>query len=220
MVITIDGLSTNGKTTIAGILSKRYGYSNFNSGLFYRIAAAKLLKEHTQIEDERAVLNVLHNMDYIVNSDGSVILDGEDVTKFLYGEEISYYSTEYAIYPYVKGYIKELQDMALSRGNVIMEGRDIATRIAPNADVKFYLYSDFPTRAFRYCTKNPDEPIVDAIKNLMSIDEIDERVNSVVPRDAIAIDTTHLTIDEVVDKMVVYIDEKKDLDKSSIKGVR
>ena len=133
-------------------------------------------------------------------------MDGKDVTKQIRTEQISVYSTKWATIPEIKRFVREIQKDYLKKYDTVIEGRDIATRIAPDAEFKFYLYSDFDTRVKRLWMQNKCENIETIRNNLKIRDDLDiNGGNFVKPINAIEIDTTNCTIDEVFGIMLKYI---------------
>lgn len=209
MVITIDGLGVNGKSTLAEMISKTLNFKNFNTGAIYRCIALKIIEEGLDVENINLVLKSIANIqiDFI---DGKVYLNGEDVSKKIRTEEISVYSTKWATIPEIKEFVKNFQKTFIKKYDTVIEGRDIATRIAPDAEVKFYLYSDFETRVKRLWLQNTNENIETIRKNLELRDEVDlNGGNFVKPVNAIEINTTNYTIDEVYDLMMSQINKYK-----------
>ena len=209
MVITIDGLGVNGKSTLAEMISKTLNFKNFNTGAIYRCIALKIIEEGLDVENINLVLKSIANIqiDFI---DGKVYLNGEDVSKKIRTEEISVYSTKWATIPEIKEFVRNFQKTFIKKYDTVIEGRDIATRIAPDAEVKFYLYSDFETRVKRLWLQNTNENIETIRKNLELRDEVDlNGGNFVKPVNAIEINTTNYTIDEVYDLMMSQINKYK-----------
>lgn len=205
MIITIDGLGVNGKSTLSKMLADHFKYKNFNTGAIYRCIALKIINEKLDINDISNTLEQLKDIDINFESE-KVYLDGIDVSKKIRTEEISFYSTKWATIPEIKEFVRVIQKEYIKKYDTIIEGRDIATRIAPNADYKFYLYSEFETRVQRLWKQNTNISI-DNIRNDLKIrDNLDiNGGNFIQPKDAIEIDTTNYNIDEVFEIMVNYI---------------
>ena len=208
MVITIDGLGVNGKTTLAKRISNELGYKNFNTGAIYRCIALEIINKELNIKD---IENVIANIkDLKIDFDGNnVILNGADVSKRIREEDISVNSTAWATIPEIKVLVRKIQKDFIKKHNTVMEGRDIGVRIAPDADVKFYLYSDFETRVKRLSIEEPNVDINIIRENLRIRDDLDiNGGNFVKPNDAYEIDTSDKTIDEVYEEMMRKIKEK------------
>ena len=208
MVITIDGLGVNGKTTLAKKIAEKLNFKNFGAGSVYRCIAYKMIKNNLDISDIDKVLELIKDIDVdFVGKD--VYLDGEKVTDFIKTEEISVKSTKWATNLKIKEFVRNYQKEFIKKHDTVMEGRDIAERIAPNAEVKFYLYSDFETRVRRLWEADKSVDINEIRNNLKIRDDLDlNGGNFVEPKVAIRIDTTNLTLDEVYEKMMEEINKK------------
>lgn len=209
MVITIDGLGVNGKSTLASMISKTLNFKNFNTGAIYRCIALRIIENKLDVKDIDTVLKEIENI-HIDFIDDKVFLDGKDVSKDIRTEQISVCSTKWATIPKIKEFVRSFQKTFIKKYDTVIEGRDIATRIAPDADVKFYLYSDFETRVKRLWLQNTDENIETIRKNLQERDEVDlNGGNFIKPLNAIEINTTNYTIDEVYNLMMQEINKRK-----------
>lgn len=205
MVITIDGLGVNGKSTLAKMIADYLKYKNFNTGAIYRCIALKIINEKLDVKDISNTLNKLKNININFESE-KVFLDDIDVSQRIRTEEISYYSTKWATIPEIKEFVRTIQKEYIKNYNTVIEGRDIATRIAPNADYKFYLYSEFETRVQRLWNQNTSISIDTIRRDLKIRDDLDiNGGNFIKPKNAIEIDTTNYTIDEVFKIMMNYI---------------
>lgn len=207
MVITIDGLGVNGKSTLASMISKTLNFKNFNTGAIYRCIALRIIENKLDVKDIDTVLKEIENI-HIDFIDDKVFLDGKDVSKDIRTEQISVCSTKWATIPKIKEFVRSFQKTFIKKYDTVIEGRDIATRIAPDADVKFYLYSDFETRVNRLALEKQDVDINVIRENLKVRDDLDiNGGNFVKPNDAYEIDTSLKTIDEVYEEMIRIINE-------------
>lgn len=211
MVITIDGLGVNGKTTLANRISNKINFKNFNTGAIYRCIALEIINKNLDINNIDFVIENVKDLK--IDFDGkNVILNGIDVSKRIKEKDISVKSTAWATKPEIKTLVRKIQKDFITKYDTIMEGRDIAVRIAPNADVKFYLYSDFETRVKRLSLEEPDVDINVIRENLIIRDDLDiNGGNFVKPDNAYEIDTTHMSLDEVYDEMMSVINDKLNL---------
>lgn len=203
MIITIDGLSATGKSTIAKKLAKDLHYTYFNTGLVYRFVTYVILNK--QLDKVSDILKELNCVSFVIDGD-LIFLDDTDITDALYTEEISILTSKYSAVFEIKEWVRKIQRQYLDKGNIIMEGRDIASRVAKDADFKFYLYATRGVRAKRLCKRDANLSLDDAIKELKYIDE--ENIASkdfIKPNDAIEIDTSNLSIDEVYEYMLKII---------------
>lgn len=213
MVISIDGMSAAGKSTLAFDLAKKLNLKYLNSGSIYRCIALKVMNNEINVKDEN-LEQILSNLDIdfeIVNNKQRVYLDKNDVTEKIRLESVSVFTPKIANNQIIKKAIRKIQKKFVDNGNVVIEGRDIATRIAPNANYKFYLYSTLEKRAERLYNelKERQEVTLEQIYNdLKNRDEKDiNDGNFIKPENAIEIDTTNLNLKEALNKMLSYIKE-------------
>ena len=206
MVITIDGLSVNGKTTLANRIASHYGFKCFNTGAVYRCYALYMKKNNLTTEKIEFLISELKKL--TVSFEGKkVLLNDVDVTNEIFTIEISVYSTEIASTPEIKSLIREYQKSFIDKNDTVMEGRDIGTRIAPEADIKFYLYADKEVRAKRM-QKSKNISFDEALKTIEQLDKMD--INDklfIKPEHAIEIDTSNLNLDDVYTIMINEIDK-------------
>ena len=208
MIIAIDGLGVNGKSTLAKMLANNLNFKYFNTGSIYRCIALEIINNNLDIHN---IENVIKHLKHInIDFEGEkVFLDGIDVTKQIRTETISVKSTEWATIPAIKELVRKIQKEYINQNDVVIEGRDICTRIAPNADFKFYLYSNFETRVTRLYNSNKSIDIETIRSNLIIRDKLDIEVkNFIKPKDAIEIDTTNLSINDVYNIMLEKINNK------------
>ena len=137
-----------------------------------------------------------------------IYLNKRDVTTKIRTEQISVVSTKWATIPKIKEFVRNFQKDFIEKNDTVMEGRDIGTRIAPSAEVKFYLYSDFETRVKRLWNQNKKINIEEIRENLKIRDDLDiDGGNFVKPKYAIEIDSTNYTLDEVYRIMINEINK-------------
>ena len=214
MVVAIDGMSAAGKSTLAFDLARKFDLKYLNSGSIYRCIALKIMNDELDINDSK-LKEKISNLDIdfkIINNKQLVFLDKNDVTDKIRLEEVSVFTPKIANNPIIKLAIREIQKRFVDMGNIVIEGRDIGTRIAPKADYKFYLYSTLEKRAERLYNgvKDKQDVTYDEIyTNLKNRDEKDILDgNFIKPENAIEIDTTNLGLEEALEIMVSYIKEK------------
>lgn len=208
MIIAIDGLCINGKTTLAKMISDKLKFKIFGAGSVYRCIALEIINKNLDISDIQNVLKELENfdIDFIENR---VILNNKDVTREIKTPEITLKSTVWGAIPEIKVFVRKIQKDFIKKYDTVMEGRDICTRVAPDADVKFYLYSDFEIRVQRALKDNPNLTIQEVSKNIKRIDDLDLNTGLfIMPENAIEIDTTNKTLDEVFEIMMTEINKK------------
>lgn len=212
MVIAIDGMSATGKSTIAFLLAKELGLTYLNSGSIYRCVSLKIMNNEINVNDDEEFYNGIVNMDIefkIENDIQKVYLDKVDVTNKIREESVSVFTPKYASCVPLKKAIRTIQKKFVDASNVVIEGRDIGTVIAPNADYKFYLYANLEVRANRLYNGRKDkeqitlEEVYNNLKNRDDKDILDN--NFVKPTNAIEIDTSNKTIEEVLNIMLSHI---------------
>ena len=214
MVVAIDGMSAAGKSTLAFDLARKFDLKYLNSGSIYRCIALKIMNDELDINDSKLKEKIsILDIDFkIIINKQLVFLDKNDVTDKIRLEEVSVFTPKIANNPIIKLAIREIQKRFVDMGNIVIEGRDIGTRIAPKADYKFYLYSTLEKRAERLYNgvKDKQDVTYDEIyTNLKNRDEKDILDgNFIKPENAIEIDTTNLGLEEALEIMVSYIKEK------------
>ena len=207
--IAIDGPSAAGKSTIAKQLCKKLGYVHLDTGAMYRCTALKALENHIPLDDEKAVCAMLETTDIVLTPDGKVILDGRDVSHEIREDHVSMAASDVSKLQNVrKELVKRQQKMAEARG-FIMDGRDIGTVVLKDAEVKIYMTATAHARALRRLLQNQESGIdtsdLETIeKEIEARDYQDmhrEHSPLVKAEDAIEIDTSDLSIDEVTEKI-------------------
>jgi len=207
-VITIDGPSGAGKGTIARLLAKKLGYNYLDTGALYRAVAWKVNKTKINPDDEDALKKLLDNTDIVFNRD-RVAVDGTDVTSAIRTAGIGELSSQVSAIPVVREGLFSIQRNRCLQGKVVIEGRDTGTTVFPESENKFYLDAGVEERARRRYEelkqKDPDITIETTIEDIRRRDLRDSsRKTSPLKRtdDMIYIDSTDLSIDEVVVKII------------------
>ena len=213
MLITIDGPSGVGKGTVAKIISSRLGIQYLDSGAMYRALALFAALKGIQCDDDirlkRLIIDI--HIQFIKDDNGEdrVMLNADDVTEDIRTNEISKLASEYASIEIVRGVLREMQKRLVRNKDYIAEGRDMGTYVFPNADFKFYLDADPEVRAERrsqQLTKmlgmkfNKDR-ILEEINQRDNLDKTRDICPLHPADDAVIIDTTSLSIDEVVEEV-------------------
>ena len=224
-VVGIDGPAGSGKGTVTKKVANRMNLINIDTGITYRCVALKIIMENIKIEDESKIIQIAKKIDLkIVNKENGdeVFLDNEDVTQQIRSKEVSAIVSQVSSIKEVRHEMINLQRKLAEDKDIIMEGRDICTYVFPNADVKIYLDASIEERAKRRyeenITKGIDmsyEEVYESIKKRDYNDMHKEMGALKKSEDSIIIDTTRLSIDEVVDKIVQIIEEKKRINKKS-----
>lgn len=214
MIISIDGFSATGKSTIAFLLADKLKLKYLNSGSIYRCIALKIMNKEFNVNDSDIYERIVNmNIDFkIENNNQRVYLDNIDVTDDIRKEEVSVFTPTFANNPVIKSAIREIQKKFVNEGNVVIEGRDIGTRIAPNAEYKFYLYCSLDERARRVYNERIKKEKITYEEIYNDIDKRDKKDildgNFIKPSNAIEIDTTNSSCEEILNKMLTYIREE------------
>ena len=207
--IAIDGPSAAGKSTIAKELCKKLGYVHLDTGAMYRCTALKAMRQGIAMDDEESVCRMLADTEIELTPDGNVFLDGEDVSKAIRENEVSMRASDVSKLQNVRrDLVKRQQDMAKAKG-FIMDGRDIGTVVLTDAEVKIYMTASARVRAERRYLQNIENGIetadIDTLEaEIKARDEQDmNREFSPLRKadDAIEIDTSNLTIEEVTERI-------------------
>ena len=210
--VAIDGPGGTGKSTIAKIVSKRLGYIYVDTGAMYRAIALYLLWNETDIDDEEELKKALERININIvyeNNVQHVFLNFQDVSAEIRSEKVSIMASKTSALQPVRDKLLNLKKDIATKNNVIMDGRDIGTNILPNAEVKIYLDASVEVRAKRRFDemKNKGEnPDLESIKlNIIARDEQDMN-RKIAPlkkaEDATLIDSSYMSIDQVVDKII------------------
>lgn len=216
-IIVLDGPSGSGKSTTAIEISKRLGYIYLDTGAMYRALTVKFLRNGKEllenIEDLKLALQHTH-IDIKNTENGlSVYLDDEDVTVAIRSNEVDGFVSEVAAVDTIREFMHVMQRKFAESNDIVAEGRDLGTYVFPNADVKIFLVADLQERAKRrMIQKNADEKDIQALRdNLASRDKIDSsRSHSPLKKadDAIEIDTTNLTFEQQIGKILEICHQK------------
>ena len=210
-VVAIDGPAGAGKSTVAQLAAKKLGYTYIDTGAMYRAVAWKTLQQKQPVTDE-LILSVLPDIVIDLkyeNGKTRVFVDGQEVTAEIRTPEINKIVSQVAMLGSVREKLVELQRKMAERGSVLMDGRDIATHVLPNADVKIFLTASIEERARRRAKelqeKGYDVKLEEIQRDIAARDKADsEREISPLMQaeDAVLLDTTALSIDEVVEKIL------------------
>lgn len=210
-VIAIDGPAGAGKSTIAQIAAKELGYTYIDTGAMYRAVAWKVLQTGETVTDD-LIVRVVKDIDVVLSyTDGKtkVFVDGTEVSGEIRTPEVSGIVSQVARLAPVRVKMVDLQRQMAAKGAVVMDGRDIATNVLPNADVKIFLTASIEERAARrgkeLREKGYDVDMAKLQRDIAARDKADsEREISplVQAEDAVLVDTTGMTIPEVVARIM------------------
>jgi len=208
LIIAIDGPSGAGKGTVARSISQALGYRHIDTGAMYRAVGWKARFEHLSLDDESAVADLAERARIVVEGD-VVSIDGHDVTRTIRSPEIDRAATAVARLPRVRQALVRRQREAGRRGGVVMEGRDIGTVVFPDADVKIYLDASADERARRRAADPAHSggaagqaAVAEAIEARDQSDTTRTASPLTLAPDAVHIDTTNLSIQQVVDRVM------------------
>ncbi|QDU03084.1 Cytidylate kinase [Gimesia chilikensis] len=215
MIVTIDGPAGSGKSTAARGLSQRLGFEFLDTGAMYRCVALAVLNQGIDPADSQSVGKVSQRI-RISFSDAHVILNGVDVTQAIRTAEVSEAASMVAQYPAVREALVDLQRQAAEGVNIVSEGRDQGTVVFPDALCKFFLIADPEERARRRFDEmqGQDQEITQE-EILQQIHQRDQRDESrtVAPLkpadDAVEINTSQLSIEEVLDQLEQTVRERQ-----------
>ena len=203
MIVAIDGPAGAGKSTVARTLAARLGFRYLDTGAMYRALTQLALDEGVSLDDG-AALGDLARREPVSFEGDRVFIQDKDVTEEIRLPRIDRVVSSVARHPDVREVMRERQRELGSHGDAVIEGRDIGTVVCPNADVKVYLVADAAERARRRTADRPEIGEQALATDLRLRDERDAAQMEPAP-DAQEIDTTELTIDEVVDRIEALV---------------
>lgn len=213
--VAIDGPAGAGKSTIAKRIAQKKGYIYVDTGAMYRAMALYLLREQASVDeiDEKcreADITIAYE-----NKEQVVYLNGENVNPYIRTEEVGRMASVSSPNPQVRKKLVELQQKLAANADVVMDGRDIGTCVLPDAQVKVYLTADSHERAlrrYRELTEKGERCDLDVIeRDIIARDHQDmTRENSPLKQaeDAVLIDSSHMTVEEVADAVIALIDRE------------
>lgn len=216
--IAIDGPAGAGKSTIARKVAEKLSFIYVDTGAMYRSMALYFIRHDIAAQDEEKIAAACPDIDVsIAYQDGEqqVIVNGENVNGLIRTEQVSMMTSDTSKYPVVREKLLSLQRGLAEKENVIMDGRDIGTCVLPNADVKIYLTASAAERARRrykeQTERGDDCDIKEIERDIIARDEQDMN-REVAPlrqaEDAVLVDSSDMTIDQVVDEIIRIYQEK------------
>jgi CMP/dCMP kinase len=206
-IVAIDGPAGAGKSTVARHLARHFGLLNLETGAMYRAFALKALRVGLPLNESAALESLAAETAIRLEPDeeeNRVLLDGEDVTGLIRNQTVTDAASRVSVIPAIRAWMVQQQQQMGAQGGVVMEGRDIGTVVFPHAEVKIFLDAAPEVRGMRRYEQlgpQPTQQPEEVIRNLRARDERDRnRADSPLKPapDAILLDSTHLTLEEVV----------------------
>ena len=207
MIVAIDGPAGAGKSTVARALAERLGFRYVDTGAMYRALTWLAMQRGLDLGDAASLAELAREHPVVFQGDDRVWIGGTDVTSSIRETRIDRMVPVVARHPVVREVMRDRQRELGSEGNVVIEGRDIGTIVAPDAEVKVYLVADREERAKRRMAERPGIGADALATDLRARDESDA-VRMQPAKDAIEIDTTSLEVDDVVDRIEALVHER------------
>ena len=219
MIVAVDGPAGSGKGTVTKRIEKELGFLNLDTGATYRCVALQVLRENVSLKDEEKIIKIANDIDIKIDNTGDkdiILLNGEDVSKEIRAKEVTSIVSQVSSIIPVREKMVEVQRKLANGKNVIVEGRDIGTVVFPNANIKIYLDASEEVRAKRRYEENIQnginttyEEVLENVK-MRDYNDMHKKFGALKKaEDAIVVDSTNLTIDEVVEKIKYIIKEFK-----------
>jgi cytidylate kinase len=217
LIIAIDGPAGAGKSTVASRLARKLGYANLESGAMYRALALKAIERDASFDDEPALVKLAENLRIQLEptlGGNRTLMDGRDVSSRIRERDVSEGASRVSVHPKVRAWMVARQQEMGAGGGVVMEGRDIGTKVFPNADLKVFLDADPVVREQR---RMEQQKIKGAVAASVAADlrerDLRDRTRAASPlvaaADAVLINSTSLTEDEVVARVEELVKEKR-----------
>ena len=208
--VAIDGPAGSGKSTISKLVCKELGFTHIDTGAMYRAVGLYALSKGIDIYDEKTVDTILDDID-IKYVEGKIYLNGSDVSGLIRTPEVSNAASRVSSYKKVREKLVYLQQKASENGMYILDGRDIGYKVLPNANLKVFLTASIECRAERRYRELPNSNL-EEIKEQIKIRDHNDSTRKESPLkmadDAILVDTTDMTIEEVSNKIISLIKER------------
>jgi cytidylate kinase len=215
LIITIDGPAGAGKSTVAKALARRLGYKYLDTGATYRALALKAIREGIRPDDLEGLKRLSSQVLLQLGPDGRIFLDGEDVSEKIREQEVGMMASLISRIREIREVLWAIQRKVGQEGGIVAEGRDTGSVVFPDADVKFYLDASLEERARRryreLLSKDKNvtfQEVLEELKKRDFQDQTREIAPLKIPEDAIFVDSTYLTPEEVVELMLEKIREK------------
>jgi cytidylate kinase len=218
LIIAIDGPAGAGKSTIASRLARKLGYVNLESGAMYRALALKAIERDVSFDDEQALLEISRNSRIRLEptvGGNRVMLDERDVSLRVRERDVSEAASRVSVHPKVREWMVARQREMGIRGGIVMEGRDIGTKVFPDADLKIFLDADPVVREQRRLdqqkSKGPSaQEIAEQLRERDRRDRTRAASPLVAAADAVVIDSSSISEDDVLRQIEALVETKKD----------
>ena len=215
--VAIDGPSAAGKSTIAKMVAKKENFIYIDTGAMYHCVAYYCLTQKIDLNDEKAVEQAIEHIQIRLTPDNKVYLNDEDVSNQIRQDQVSLGASCVSKYQAVRSFLVDEQRKMAKAGNVILDGRDIGTVVLPNADLKIYQIASVETRAKRRYLENLERGLdadLETIKKEIEERDYQDTHREISPlkkaEDAIELDTSSLTLEEVVEQVLTLIQKAKE----------
>ena len=216
MIIAIDGPSASGKSTTAKGISKKLGIMHLDTGAMYRAVTLGLKKTGISLEDEVSIQKFLVQADISFGDENRIFLNGSDVSREIRSADISSRVSVVSALPIIREAMVRIQRKIAKNTDCVLEGRDIGTIVFPNADFKFFLIADMEVRAKRRLLELEAMGETTTLSKLINDIEKRDRLDSsrdhsplIQAEYAILIDTSGITIDDQINKIIKIITKGK-----------
>jgi CMP/dCMP kinase len=224
LIIAIDGPAGAGKSTIASRLARKLGYVNLESGAMYRALALKAIERDVSFDDDAALLQLARNSRILLEptvGGNRVLLDGHDVSMRVRERDVTEAASRVSVNPNVREWMVARQREMGLHGGVVMEGRDIGTKVFPDADLKVFLDADPVVREQRRLDQQKSKgPSAHEIAAQLRERDQRDRTRAASPlvaaADAVLIDSTHLPEDQVLQQIEALVDQKLKNDSTTL----
>ncbi|ANG66241.1 (d)CMP kinase [Chlamydia gallinacea] len=215
MIITIDGPSGTGKSTIAQALAKELGFNYCNTGAMYRALAYTRLQDNwSNLSIKELLAHPPFSFSFVPGRPLEVFLNGLQLTTELGTQEVARMASQLSQNPEVRSFMQQLQKKYAKLGNCIFEGRDMGSKVFPNADIKIFLTARPEIRASRRLKDLSETSLSkeELLKELLQRDEADRQRQLdplVIPEGAVILDSSELTISQVLKQILALISQKQ-----------
>lgn len=215
--VAIDGPASAGKSTVAKLVATKFNYIYCDTGAMYRAITYKVLQNKVDLDDEAAITKIVQNsvISFKPTENGQkVFIDGEDITEAIRSEKVTNSVSAVSAIGSVRKQLSDQQQALAANGGIVMDGRDIGSTVLPNAEVKIFLIASVDERAERRYKENIAKGMdtsLEVLKQEIRDRDYKDSHRALSPlvkaKDAIEVDTTSMTINEVVEKISTIIEK-------------